>query len=515
MSVLTKFVGSLLRPRAGAEPPAPGSTGEELLQQAGAAAQGGRLEAALALYRECLRAHPRSLDACLGAAGVLVDLWSIGEAVAAYEEAMAIAPASGPVFSALLFHRHYLAPVDARRLLELHRAYGEMMRNAWPQHAGDHVRPADPQRRLRIGYVSPNLSRHSVGYFVEPVLRNHDRSAFEVFCYYNHALADDVTRRMRESADGWREVAAIDDDAVARMVRDDRIDILIDLAGHSKGNRLGVFARRAAPVQMTWLGYPDTTGLAAVDSRITDHTADPAPGAEQRHSERLLRIESGFLSYQPPADAPPVKPRAPEAPVVFSSFNSLAKVNADTLRLWGRILAGVPGSRLVLKSSVLGFPDTVDRLLDAFERAGIDPARVDLHGWVSERQQHLEAYHEVDIALDTFPYNGTTTTCEALWMGVPVITQAGEVHMSRVGASILHCVGLDEFIAQDDEQYVRRAIDLALAPAARAALRAHMRAGLAASPLLDHAGFTRKLEAQIRHAWHAWCERRHAASPGS
>jgi len=299
------------------------------------------------------------------------------------------------------------------------------------------------------------------------------------------------------------------------MVREDRIDILIDLAGHSKGNRLGVFARRAAPVQMTWLGYPDTTGLAAIDSRITDHTADPSPGAEQRHSERLLRIESGFLSYLPPADAPLVKPRAPGAAVVFSSFNSLAKVNADSLRLWGRILAGVPGSRLVLKSSVLGFPDTVDRLLDAFERAGIDPAQVDLQGWISERQQHLEAYHDVDIALDTFPYNGTTTTCEALWMGVPVITRAGEVHMSRVGASILHCVGLVELIARDDEQYVRCAINLALDPGARAALRAQMRARLAASPLLDHAGFTRQLEAQFRHVWRERCERRQTASPGS
>jgi len=515
MSVLTKFVGSLLRPRAGAEPPAAGATGEELLQQAGVAAQSGRLEVALALYRECLRAHPRSLDACLGAAGVLVDLWSIDEAVAAYEEALAIAPTAGPVFSALLFHRHYLAPVDARRLFELHRAYGEMMCNARPERAGDQTRPADSQRRLRIGYVSPNLSRHSVGYFIEPVLRNHDRNSFEVFCYYNHALADDVTRRMREAADGWREVAAIDDDAVARMVREDRIDILIDLAGHSKGNRLGVFARRAAPVQLTWLGYPDTTGLAAIDSRITDHTADPAPAAELRHSERLLRIESGFLSYLPPADAPPVKPRAPGAAVVFSSFNSLAKVNAQSLRLWGRILAGVPGSRLVLKSSVLGFPDTVDRLLDAFERAGIDPAQVDLQGWISGRQQHLEAYHDVDIALDTFPYNGTTTTCEALWMGVPVITQAGEVHMSRVGASILHCVGLDELIARDDEQYVRCAIDLARDAGARAALRAQMRARLAASPLLDHAGFTRQLEAQFRHVWRERCERRQTASPGS
>ena len=270
---------------------------------------------------------------------------------------------------------------------------------------------------------------------------------------------------MREAADGWREVAAIDDDAVARMVREDRIDILIDLAGHSKGNRLGVFARRVAPVQLTWLGYPDTTGLAAIDSRITDHTADPAPAAELRHSERLLRIESGFLSYLPPADAPPVKPRAPGAAVVFSSFNSLAKVNAQSLRLWGRILAGVPGSRLVLKSSVLGFPDTVDRLLDAFERAGIDPAQVDLQGWISGRQQHLEAYHDVDIALDTFPYNGTTTTCEALWMGVPVVTQAGEVHMTGAAVTMRLPRRLQFGVPQNnrDETKLRQGLDQSVA----------------------------------------------------
>jgi predicted O-linked N-acetylglucosamine transferase (SPINDLY family) len=511
MSVLTKLVGNLFRARDGRSGDASDSAGRdgkpaEVLQRADTAVKDGRLEIALELYRACLQAHPRSLDAHLGAASVLVDLWSNDEAVAAYEGAREIAPASSQIFSALLFHRHYLSPADPAHLFDLHRAYGAMMQVAWPRPPADYPQKPEPERRLRIGYVSPNLSRHSVGYFMEPVIRSHDRRLFEVFCYYNHALSDDATRRMRGSADGWRDIAGSDDDAVARMVREDRIDILVDLAGHSKGNRLGVFARGTAPVQLTWLGYPDTTGLAAVDFRITDHTADPAPAAEQRHTEKLLRMDACFLCYQPPADAPPVKPREAGTPVVFSSFNNIAKVNAETIRLWGRILAGVPHSRLVLKSSALSFPDTVDRLLDGFEHAGVDPARVDLRGWIGERQQHLDAYGDIDIALDTFPYNGTTTTCEALWMGVPVITQAGEVHMSRVGASIMHCADLDELVAHDDAQYVSTAIELARDAARRQALRAHLRSRLLASPLLDHAGYTRQLEAHYRQAWRAWCE---------
>jgi protein O-GlcNAc transferase len=516
MSVLTKLVGNLFRARDSSADEASAADARasdeaELLQRAGDAARDGRLETALESYRACIQAYPRSLEAQLGAAGVLVDLWSNDEAVAAYEKAREIAPASGQIFSALLFHRHYLSPVDAPRLFDLHRDYGALLQKTWPLPPGDYPQAPDPERRLRIGYVSPNLSRHSVGYFIEPVIRSHDRRRFEVFCYYNHALADDATRRMRESADGWRDVANADDESVARMVREDGIDILFDLAGHSKGNRLGVFARRPAPVQMTWLGYPDTTGLGAIEFRVTDHTADPAPAAEHRHTEKLLRIDDCFLCYQPPADAPAVKPRVPGAALVFSSFNNIAKVNAETIRLWGRILAGAPGSRLALKSAPLNFPDTVDRVTDALERNGVDPSRVDLRGWIGERQQHLDAYGDIDIALDTFPYNGTTTTCEALWMGVPVITLAGDVHMSRVGASILHCSGLDQLIARDEAEYVRIAVELARDAVKRRTLRAELRTRLAASPLLDHAGFTRKLEAHCRHAWHAWCGRQRAA----
>jgi predicted O-linked N-acetylglucosamine transferase (SPINDLY family) len=324
-------------------------------------------------------------------------------------------------------------------------------------------------------------------------------------------LSDDTTQRIRGLADGWRDVAGIDDAAVDAMIREDKIDILFDLAGHSKGNQLGVFARRPAPVQMTWLGYPDTTGLAAIDCRITDATADPAPAAEARHTERLLRIDDCFVCYQPPPDAPPVAVREPGAAIAFSSFNNIAKLNAVTIRTWGKILAAVPGSRLALKSSSLNFPDTVDRLLDCCERGGIDPARIELRGWVADRRQHLELYGEIDIALDTFPYNGTTTTCEALWMGVPVITLAGEVHMSRVGATLLHSAGLDELVARDEAHYANTAIALAVDAGWRKSLRAGLRTRLLASPLLDHAGFTRKLEAHCRRAWGEWCGRQRAA----
>ncbi len=486
-----------------------------LLQCAESLAAAGRLAPALACYRACAQAYPQSLDAHLGAASVLVDLWSIDEAIEAYGNALRLAPAAGAVFSALLFHTHYRSPADAGRMFDLHRQFGAMARSAAQHgHAGYALAP-DPERRLRIGYLSPNFSRHSVGFFVEPVLRCHDRGQYEVFCYYAHRLADETTQRMRGLADGWRDVADVGDAALDSMIREDRLDILVDLAGHSKGNRLGVIARRPAPVQITWLGYPDTTGLDAVDYRITDQTADPAPRAEQRHSEKLLRMDDCFVCYQPPHDSPPVAARESAGAVVFSSFNNLAKLNAQTIRLWGTILAAVPGSRLALKAAALGFPDTVDRLMDGFERNGVDPSRVELRGWIRNQREHLELYDGIDIALDTYPYNGTTTICEALWMGVPVITLAGEAHMSRVGKSILRCVGLHELVADSSADFAQIASALAHDTGRRTALRAGMRDRLRASPLLDHAKFTLQLEHHYRRIWTAWCAGGPAANTGS
>jgi protein O-GlcNAc transferase len=483
-----------------------GAAAEDLLRRAETAAKAGQLSAALEDYRAYIHAHSRALEGYLGLASVLVDLWSIDEAVSAYGRALELAPRSGAVFSALLFHSHYLSPADRRQMFDLHRRFGTMMREAVPARQEKFALAPDPGRRLRVGYVSPNFSRHSVGYFVEPVIRCHDRERYGIYCYYTHPLSDETTARLRRSADGWRDIADANDDAVEHMIRADRIDILVDLAGHSKGNRLGVFARKPAPIQMTWLGYPDTTGLDAVDFRITDRVADPEPDAELRHSERLLRIDDAFLCYQPP-DSPPVSERSGSAPgIVFSSFNNIAKLNDETLRVWGKILAAVPGSRIAIKAASLGFPDTVDRVLDCCERSGMDPGRVELRGWIKDRRQHLELYDNIDIALDTFPYNGTTTTCEALWMGVPVVSLAGDAHMSRVGAAILHCVGLSDLVARSAGEYADIAVTLARDAGRRQSLRAGLRSQLLASPLLDHTGFTRKLERHFRQSWTAWCD---------
>jgi predicted O-linked N-acetylglucosamine transferase (SPINDLY family) len=437
---------------------------------------------------------------------VLVDLCSIEDALVSYGRALALAPSSSAIFSGLLFNTHYLARPDPVRTFALHRQFGDMMR-ATIALGGARAAPVwNPGRRLRVGYMSPNFSRHSVGYFAEPVIRHHDRNRFEVYCYYMHPLSDETTERFRQLADGWRHIAEAPDDAIEQLIRDDGIDILVDLAGHSKLNRLAVFARKPAPIQMTWLGYPNTTGLEAIDYRVTDWVADPYGDAERRHTERLLRIDDAFLCYQPPNDSPPVCSRS-AACIVFASFNNVSKLNEPMIKVWGQILAQVPESRLILKSARLDCQDIVNRVLNCFERNNIELGRIELKGWVPDRSHHLDHYGEIDIALDTFPYNGTTTTCEALWMGVPVVSLAGAVHMSRVGASILRCAGLDEFVAANADEYIATAVALAHDRDRRQALRANLRSRIMTSPLLDHEGFTRKLERQFRQCWIAECAR--------
>ena len=485
------------------------SPAAEFTRRAQALSDAGRLSAALECYREWAHADPRAVDAWIGMGNTFVDLWSVDEAVAAFGKALELAPTSAKIFSALLFYSHYALPVNPRRLFDLHRQYGDAMRRTVPAGAASFPQRPDPDRRLRIGYVSPNLSRHSVGYFAEPVIEHHDRRNFEVYCYYTHELSDDATRRMRDRSDAWRDVAGATDIALEQTIRDDRIDILIDLAGHSKGNRLGVFARRAAPVQMTWLGYPDTTGLDTVDCRITDGVADPAPEADSRHTERLLRLDCGFLCYKPPQDSPPVStPAHPPSDVVFASFNNILKVNRAMIEVWAGILARVPGSRLILKSASLNYPDTADRVRECCESCAIDPQRVELQGFIRDRHEHLAHYGNIDIALDTFPYNGTTTSCEALWMGVPVVSLAGDVHMSRVGATLLHGAGLPELVARSSQEYADLAVALAQDPGRRAALRTSLRDALRSSSLLDHAGFTHGLERAYRERWKTWCATR-------
>lgn len=468
----------------------------------------GEFDAALQVYAACAEAHPGEAGPHIRAGNVLRELWRVEEAVRAHAKAFELAPAGNAlILSSVLFYSHYLAEVDPQRLFESHRRYGRLVaaglgRGSQPLYG---VTP-DPERRIRIGYVSPNLSRHSVGSFIEPVIARHDRGRFEAYCYSNLASPDDTTARIQSLSDAWRDVHDLDDETLAASIAADRIDVLIDLAGHTASGRLGVFARKPAPVQMTWLGYPDTTGLDTIDYRITDAIADPAPRADARHTERLLRLPGVFLCYQPPREAPPVSDRDTDpASVVFCSFNVLDKVNDRVIGMWADILRAAPGSRLLLKSQLLKYEEVVGRVLDCFAARGIERERIELHSWSEDRAAHLNFYGRADIALDTFPYHGTTTTCEALWMGVPVVTLAGEVHMSRVGASLLAAAGLADLVATSPESYVQLAAGLARDRARRRTLRGGLRGRLGASPLLDHAGFTRKLEAEVDRAWRAWC----------
>lgn len=358
-----------------------------------------------------------------------------------------------------------------------------------------------------MGYVSPDFHAHSVAYFIEPVLARHDPAAVETYCYAEVAQPDAFTEHMKTLAAHWRGTFGRSDDEVADMIRNDAIDILIDLAGHTAHNRLAVFARRPAPVQVTYLGYPNTAGLPQMDYRLTDAAADP-PGQEVYYTESLVRLPQGFLCYAPPHESPAVGPlpAATGGCITFGSFNALPKMNNEVIALWARVLQSVPGARLILKNKSLQDAKTCERYRQHFH----PPERIELLGWLDDPADHLSIYHRVDIALDTFPYNGTTTTCEALWMGVPVITLAGERHAGRVGLSLLTQLGLTELIAKTPDEYVRLAVALAGNRERLAALRAGLRERMRRSPLCDAQSFTRDLEAAYREMWHKWCEGRKA-----
>ncbi len=370
-----------------------------------------------------------------------------------------------------------------------------------------HANDRSPDKKIRVGYVSPDLRRHSVTYFLEPIFANRDRGAFEIYAYSNTEKPDEVTDRLRAMCDGWRDIRALSDDDAAALIRNDRIDILIDLAGHTMNNRLAIFGRKPAPVQMTYLGYAGTTGLSTVDYRITDDISDPPGMTDGHYTEKLIRISPPFLCYSPPSDAPPVAepPMLSNSFVRFGSFNNAAKIREETLALWSRVLVAVPNSRLVLKARALGDAGARRRIFEGFARHGIDAARLELIEAGQSLVDHLDAYKVMDVALDTYPYNGTTTTCEAMWMGVPVVSRAGGTHVSRVGLSLLTTVGHPELTAANDDAFVTTAVELAGSQARLTALRRGLRDQVRASPLSRAAEFTRRFELALREAWRRYC----------
>jgi protein O-GlcNAc transferase len=466
----------------------------------------GELTEAAACFRAALALRPGMAEPCNNLGETLKEQGLIEEAIILFQQGVRQNPGHALLHSNLLFALHYTAAPPPEIIARAHGYWDE--KHARPllpaQPRYDNAR--DPDRRLRVGYVSPDFCAHSCAYFSEPLLRAHDRTEIEVYCYPTSRREDVVTRRFYGLADAWRPLAGVGDDAAAAMVRQDEIDILVDLAGHTCDSRLLVFARRPAPVQVSWLGYPDTTGMTAIDYRFTDAVADPPGDADRRHVEKLIRLDGGFLSYQPVVDAPlqETPPMLKCGYPTFGSFNNTAKVTPDVVRVWARILKEVPGSRMIVKSRALGDAAVRSRYAALFAAQGVSPDQVDLLPRLEPADNHLRAYDRIDIGLDPFPYNGTTTTCEALWMGVPVASLAGEHHVARVGASLLTQCGLADLATRNEEDYVAAAVALARNPTRLADLRRTMRARLHASSLTDYDGFARKVETAYRRMWRDW-----------
>ncbi|MCG3200089.1 MAG: tetratricopeptide repeat protein [Candidatus Omnitrophica bacterium] len=459
-----------------------------------------RYSAALEVLREAEARHPESAEVHAELASVLEAFGDLAGAALHGRRARELAPCHPVPSSNYLFGLNYLPDLSP---LEVHHEHC-----AWAEQCADPLQPKRAPKnsgrcsgeKLRIGYVSGDFRDHAVACFIEPILAAHDRKRFEIFLYSNSARSDLVTERLKGHADRFAIVAGMNDEQASETIRGDEVDILVDLSGHTGGNRLGVFARKPAPIQVTWIGYPNTTGMRAMDYRISDCWADPPGETDILHSEQLIRLETGFNCYRPPEEAPPVAPppALAGAGFTFGSFNNLAKLNDRVLSVWAEILKETPGARLLLKCRQFADPGIRARTLERFAAFGVREDRLSLRepapGWAG----HLGSYREIDIALDPFPFNGATTTCEALWMGVPVLALAGKSHAGRVGVSLLSRLGLEDWIARAPEDYIRRAVRFAADLPMLADFRAGLRARMGASNLLNGPEVTAALEAEFR-----------------
>jgi predicted O-linked N-acetylglucosamine transferase (SPINDLY family) len=463
-----------------------------------------RFDEAFARFEQALQLRPNHADACTNLGNVLKDRGQIVEARAWHERATECDPANAAFHSNLVFSLGYNPTCDAADILRAHQRWYE--RHALPFAAS--IRPHDndrrPDRRLRIGYVSPDFRDHVVGRNIWPIFREHDREGFEIFVYANVVRPDALTRQFESRTDHWRWIANADDDAVAAQVRADRIDILVDLALHTAGNRLLVFARKPAPVQVTFAGYPGTTGLKTIDYRLTDSYLDPPGQHDERYTETSIRLPDSFWCFDPLGVEPPLNelPALSRGVVTFGCLNSFCKINPGVLERWAKVLRAVNGSRLVMLANSGSHRQRTPDLLAA---EGVASERVSFVGG-QLRPKYLELYHDIDVVLDTLPYNGHSTSLDALWMGVPVVTQIGDTVVGRAGWSQLKNLGLAELAATSTEQFVDIAAALARDLPRLRELRATLRERMRESPLMDGQNWTLAIESAYRRMWHLWCD---------
>lgn len=455
----------------------------------------GALNEAIEVLGRSLKLAPDDAGAHTNLGLALSSLGHHERAIAHLERAVQLAPQELLYHDNLLLLMHYSSELSRDAIFQAHLRYGRVVEQRTPRLAPAPLQPLEG-RKLRVGFVSADFRRHSVAFFLEPLLAAFDRARFSLFAYSDVRQEDEFTQRLRPHFEIYRDVTRADDASLAQQIRADAIDVLVDLAGHTHGNRLAMFAHKPAPVQLTYLGYPNTSGLSAIDYRISDAWADPEGAHDAIHSERLLRLESGFLCYRPPTPSP--EPSAPPSStgnkLTFGSFNALAKISDRTLSLWSQLLGEVPAAQLLIKHGFLTHAESRRSFEQRLTEHGFDLSRVLLQGHIAELHGHLAAYAQVDVALDSFPYHGTTTTCDALWMGVPVISLAGDSHVSRVGVSLLSRVGLPALIADSADDYVAKARDLARDTARLCVLRSELRPRMERAGLTDAVPVTRALE---------------------
>ena len=458
---------------------------------------------AIASFRLAVAIDPQYAEAESNFASALKETGDLDQAIARYQHAASL-KGDPKIASNLVYLLYFHPDYGPGQIAEAHREWNRAFALPLAQLIAAHKNDPSPDRKLRVGYVSPDFRQHAVGRFIAPLLENHDHGQIEVYCYADVRSPDELTEHLRKCADVWRDTTGMSDEQLAELVRTDRVDVLVDLVMHMEGGRPLVFARKPAPVQMTYLAYAGTTGLSTIDYRLSDPYLDPPDNTDDSHySEKTLRLRS-YWCYQAPPEAPPVVPPPSESVghVTFGCLNAFSKVTGPALDTWARILSRVPESRLILHS---GEGAHRQRVLDRFRIASISPARIEFVTRMPADIYFAE-YNRIDIALDPFPYPGGTTTCDGLWMGVPVVTLAGATAVSRAGVSILSTIGLPELIARSTDEYVSITSHLSADPARRASLRSTLRARMQSSPLMDASAFAKDFEQVIRRAWRDWCQ---------
>jgi protein O-GlcNAc transferase len=473
-----------------------------------ALADQGHFELAVTYLRQAIQLAPDEPGASINLGGVLLSLGELEDGLACFRQALNLKPDHAAAHSNLLSGLQYRAGVTLSELADEHgkfeRHFAAPLRTNWKPH--DNTR--DLHRPLRVGFLSPDFRNHPVSDFLIRPFENFDRNRIHAVGYYDHRVQDERTVRFKSAAKVWREVVGLSDELLSEQLRVDKIDILFDLAGHTANNRLLVFARKPAPIQITWMGYEGTTGLSAMDYILADRHEIPVE-AERHYCERVLRMPDSYVCYEPPSNSPPVSslPALERGYVTFGCFNNPKKINPQVIDVWARILRQLPTARLALKYNGIDDPASVRRLQSGFTAAGIDLTRVDFRGH-SPFGEHLTDYRAIDVTLDPFPFGGGVTTCEALWMGVPVITCPGKTFASRHALGYLSSVGMTETIARDLDDYVHLTVTLAQDLPRLATLRSKLRKQMAAAPLCDGRSFADNLLTILTQVWREWCASR-------